>query len=164
MFNRRLVLILIIVASFVISLFFFFRNDTRYTKVTYQFYNELSGDLVNESRYILWEESDKRMSIKIVDELFLGPISVFNKKLAPFDISYNSFYVRNKIAYIDLPIEFVTNFNDKEYAIDEIVDIIKSNIKHNIKKINQVILTINGHLIGIGVDNMEFPQELDDNK
>ncbi|MGL1891748.1 MAG: GerMN domain-containing protein [Spirochaetaceae bacterium] len=158
--KKRIIVTSILIISFIVSFIMFQLNEQRYTKITFRYFYELEDKIILEDRYILLNGTLEEKAEQIVKELFLGPISVFNKKLVPFDFKYNSFYTNNKIAYLDLPSSFIKNNND----IDIIISLIKENILSNLNKINTVIITVDGYLLGDGPLAKELPQGEIDNK
>lgn len=159
MTRKKIILVSVLFVSFITSMVFYFSNNKRYTRVTYKFNYELSDKEVFEDRYIILKGSSADKLKVIVKELFLGPMSVFNKKIVPFDFRYNSLVYKNGIAYLDLP-ESIVTYNMKNYfSLEDSLELIKENILLNCNFIQSVIITINGSEIGSGPLLSELPHE-----
>ncbi len=159
MLNRNKILIAILITSFIVSIVFFNNDKKKYTRITFEFFHEIDDRTVFEERFVRLGGTYSENAETVVDELFLGPHSVFNKKLTQYNLKYNLFYINDRVAYLDLPISFVLNYKDEEHTIDETVLLIKKNILSNITKINSVILTVNGQLLNEGPSKSELPKD-----
>lgn len=164
MYNRNKIAVSLLILSFTVSLLTALVNGRNYSRISFKYYNELSGKLVTEDRFVLLKGNSDERAIIVLEELLLGPHSVFNRKLVPFNQKYNSFIIRDKVAYLDMPVEFILDYNDSKFSLQERTDLIKKNLISNIKKINSVNLTIDGYLMNNGPLNRELPQATEDNK
>lgn len=143
--KKKIIPLSILLFSLIVSLIFYIVGD-KYKSLRFKFYHELSDRIVLEEREILVSNNSHTWPQRVVEELFLGPISVFNKKLVPFGFKPNSFFVKGKVAYLDLPIEFVLVKDEFDYSIPERLALIEENILLNTWKINSVYITIDGQL------------------
>lgn len=159
MTKKKIISISILTISFIITLLLFQFNEQRYSRLSFKFYHEVDHVVVVEDRYVLLKGDNFKRAETVVDELFLGPMSVYNHKLVPFDMHYNIFYINDKVVYLDMPLKFITNFNEEYYTIEEAVVLIKENILNNISGVNSVILTIEGETMGVGPSKSALPQE-----
>ncbi len=165
MSRKKIISIVLIIISFLFSLVLFLLNEDRYSKISFKFYYEMKNEIVVEDRYVMLKgDRDNRAKI-VIKELFLGPHSVFNKKLVPFDFKYNKFYIRDKTAYLDLPLQIITYINGQGDDITDIFNLISVNVINNISNINSVVITVDGHELGAGPAMNELPQgEIDQKK
>lgn len=164
MSKKNIISLVLLIITFLFSFILFLINDNRYSKLSFKFYYDLKNEIVIENRYVMLKgDRDNRAKI-VLNELFLGPHSVFNKKLVPFDFQYNIFYIRNKNAYLDLPIQIITYVNEQGDDISDVFNLINENIIKNISNINSVIITVDGHLLGAGPTKLELPQGEIDHK
>lgn len=164
MLNRKYIVISVLILSFAVSLFISIFNGRDYNRLSFKFHNELSGKLVTEDRFVQLNGDTDNRALIVLEELLLGPHSVFNRKLVPYNQKYNSFIIRDRVAYLDMPVEFILDYNDTEYSLDKRVELIKRNLLSNIGKINSVILTVDGYLMNNGPLARELPQVTEDNK
>lgn len=156
MTKKNKILIIILTISFVLSALFFILNSDRYSRISFKFAHEIEDRLVIEDRYILLNGDKNKKIDLIIKELFLGPISVFNKKLVPYNFSYNSLVINNKTIYLDLPSE-ILNINDT-MEFNTRIALIKENIKRNIKNITNVVITLDGQFIDSWPSKSLLPQ------
>lgn len=156
--RKNIILLTLIITSFLISLIIFFINDKRYTKLTFKYNYELNDEIVKEDRYVILKGTTEEHAIIVLDELFLGPMSVFNKKLVPYNLKYNKFFIRDKIAYLDISVDIIRYITENNIDIDNVLNLIEENLIDNIKKINSVIITIDGNLLGAGPAKNLLPQ------
>lgn len=158
MFSRRFIVIVILVFSFIFSLTLFVGNKQQYTKLSFKFYHEFSNKVVTEDRFVLLKGSYTEDAEKIVEEILLGPHSIFNKKLVNYGLTYDSFIIRDGVAFLDLPLEFLHDSDDNKNSKEDVIELIKANILNNIKKIKSVIVTVDGYILNNGPYPGELPQ------
>lgn len=158
MSKKNIIALSVLVFSFILCLVLFINNDNKYSMVSFKFYHEFEHKIVVEDRYVIQNGNSTHRAKIVVDELFLGPISVFNRKLVPFDFKYNHFYMNERVAYLDLPLKFITEYSETEYSIEETMDLIKENLINNIRGLSTVIITIEGDFLGAGPSLNALPQ------
>lgn len=161
--KNKVIPIAVLAIAFITSVVFYI-NGNKYKTLRFKFYHELSDATVIEERNILISEGNTNWPRRVVDEIFLGPISVFNKKLTTFGLKPNSFFVKGNAAYLDLPIEFVLDNEQYSNSVRERLKLIEENILMNTWKINSVYITIEGELPNYDYEILENSEENLSNK
>ncbi|QEN03234.1 hypothetical protein EW093_00450 [Thiospirochaeta perfilievii] len=165
MSRKNIISTVILGTCFVLSLTLFLINQNRYTKISFMFNYELEDKIVYEDRYIRLNGDKLNQAKMILDELFLGPMSVFNKKIFNYGYKYNKFYINRKTAYLDLPLSTVTYTENSGIVLEDAINLIKKNLLRNISSINEVIITVDGNLLGAGPSLSQLPTgDLDEKK
>lgn len=156
--RKKWICLSILVLSFIISLLSIILGDKRYNRVSFIYYHELEERQVVENRYVLLPKDKEERAKVIVDELFLGPHSVFNKKIVDFGFTYNHMNLNGKILYLDLPLELINYVNNNDIVLEEITELMELNLFRNISGIKEIIITLNGEFIGFGPSKEKLPQ------
>ncbi len=165
MTKKRIVLGVLLIVSFIVSLVFYSMNEKKYSRISFTFQNELTKEFIIEERYILIHGNYQDRAVTVLEELFLGPLSVFNRKLVPYNQKYNCFYVNGTTAFLDLPVTIIKENIGNSLEIKELFELIKKNVLRNIPKLKSMIITVDGILLGDGPPLKELPQgEIDDKK
>lgn len=148
MSKRKWISLSVLVISFLISVLMFMLDGRDYKKLSYLYYHELDNRLVVENRYVLLpDDYDKKVKM-IIDELFLGPHSVFNRKIVDYNFTFSHLKIDDKTLYLDLPLEFINYINENELIFDDVVGLIKKNLLRNIPGIKEIVMTVNREFIG----------------
>jgi len=138
--NKKQIIILCVLGlGLVFSLFSYFSGD-RYKTIRLKYYSEVTKKANIEERRILISNG-RDFEKAIIEELFLGPISPFNKHFTEYGVKPNTIIFRGNTAYIDLPMESFINKN-------EYIELIKDSVLLNSKKISNVIITLDGQIPG----------------
>ncbi len=158
--KKNIFLLGVISASFVVSILFIIFEDNNYTNLSFKYKYETENRYVYEDRKVLLVGNYKYRAKRVLDEYFLGPLSVFNKKTVPYYFTYNKFYVNGSTAYLDLPVSIIKISENNNMSLDETFELITFNIIKNTKRIKEVIITVDGQTIGSGPSLLELPGKL----
>lgn len=116
----------------------------------------LEAGLQGEARLMPRHRDPDRAMRVLMDEIILGPAVLGLTRVVPRDTGVRSVMVRDGIAFIDLDGGFLPFQQSLLLSVDEALDAIRHTIQFNFRRIDAVVITIDGQLPGQPVFEVGF--------
>lgn len=106
----------------------------------------VSSELTGETRVIPRFDSTEENIRVLVEELILGPTSIYNSPFLSESTELQVFMVRDGVVYIDLSAGMLFSGSDVHLSVRESLSALRRNISFNFPNVRDIVITINGHL------------------
>jgi hypothetical protein len=106
----------------------------------------VTSDLTGERRVLPRFQSKEENLRAFVEDLILGPTSIYSSPALPEDTQVQLFMLRNDALYLDLSEELLFNGNDVHLTPAESLAALRKNIAFNFPHLRDIVLTVNGYL------------------
>lgn len=143
---RRVSLVLL-VATFAVSILFFFlfRGPLHYQVL---FFPQMrGGELSGERRMVPRVRDPKLAARQLAEELILGPVEIFHARIVPRSTRIRNIMLRDKVLYLDLSTDILHEIETEE-AFWEIKRAFEHTIRFNYRTIRDVVFTVDGQVPG----------------
>ena len=113
---------------------------------------DTAGGAPHHERRILPQREDATARVEtVVRELMLGPIALGAVPFIAEDARLNSVVVDDETAtaYIDFSADILFGMQMEEFPFDEVEVMVKHNIARNVRRIDEIVVTVEGQLPGV---------------
>ena len=137
---------LLLVASFLISLAFYWVIEARYAERVLFFPGNITNEVSGEERIVRnYGDVERDMQV-LLEEMILGPTSLYRSRVLPKETRIRLFMLRDGVVYVDLSRDVL--FRDDQVHIDfeEAVAGLERSLRYNFRSIDDVVVTVDGQL------------------
>lgn len=137
---------LLLIASFVISLVFFVVLESDDTARVLFFPGNISDEITGERRIVTnYPDLERDMEV-LVEEVILGPTSLYRSRVLPKETRVQLFMLRDKTAYVDLSREALFGDETVRIDFDDGAAVLERSLRFNFRSLEDVVITVDGQL------------------
>ena len=142
------VALLLLLVSLVISFVLFFVLEADKVERVLFFPGNISEDVFGEERVLKnYSDSERDMRL-VVEELILGPTSLYRSSVLPKETRIQLFMLRENVAYVDLSREAVSQTGNVHIDFELAESLLRRALHFNFRSLEEVIITVEGQLPG----------------
>ncbi|MFP3958925.1 MAG: GerMN domain-containing protein [Spirochaetaceae bacterium] len=136
----------LLAAAFLISLVFFLTLQWNRTERVLFFAGNMTREVGAERRIVTNHHEPERDTRLLVEEVLLGPTSLYRSRVLPKQTRLQLFVLRDDIAYIDLSREALFPGETVLLDVDESIAVLRYTLRYNFRFLDDVVVTIDGQL------------------
>ncbi|MFP4375190.1 MAG: GerMN domain-containing protein [Spirochaetaceae bacterium] len=137
---------LMLFASFVISVVFYVVLHLDSAERVLFFPGNISDDISGERRIVRNFPDPERDMEVLVEEVMLGPTSLYRSRVFPKGTSIRIFMVRDNVAYLDLSRDALFGDDSLQLEFNEAAAVLRRSLHFNFRSLEDVVITVEGQL------------------
>lgn len=135
-----------LVAAFLVSLVFYLALHSENSERVLFFPGNISDDISGERRVVTDFPGLQRDMEVLVEEVILGPTSLYRSRVLPKDTAIRVLMLRGNVLYLDLSRDAL--FGDDSVRLDfvESAAVLRRSLQFNFRSLEDVVITVEGQL------------------
>lgn len=135
-----------LVATCVISLVFYLALHADNSERVLFFPGNISDDISGERRVVTNFPALERDMEVLVEEVILGPTSLYRSRVLPKDTEIRVFMLRDNVLYVDLSRDALFGDDSVRLDFDESAAVLRRALQFNFRSLEDVVITVEGQL------------------
>jgi len=137
---------ILLLATFLISLTFFFVLQRDEAQRVLFFPGNISDEISGEERFVAnYRDAERNMRV-LVEEVILGPTSLYRSRVLPKDTRIQLFMLRDDVVYVDLSRDALQSDEAVRLDFGEASGVLKRSVRFNFRSVEDVVVTVDGQL------------------
>lgn len=137
---------ILLVATLVISMAFFFVLQGDEAQRVLFFPGNISNEISGEARFVTSYGNLERDIRVLVEEVILGPTSLYRSRVLPKDTRIQLFMLRDDVVYVDLSRAALQRDEAVRLDFGEAADVLERSVRFNFRSIEHVVITVDGQM------------------